>query len=128
MFRWRKERRAGKRNRSTHAVDVSYLDDAAEHDQYDYAPAKILGFVKVDDAISCIVRPCTVRYTKSSVFTTKWLLAFWDNRQHDPMYSLVSVDAIVRHCLMIPAHGKNSVDFHEVYPRSLWANEFHEDT
>jgi hypothetical protein len=43
------------------------------------------------------------------------------------MISVVSVDAIVRHCLMIPASGENSVDFHEVYERSRWADEFHED-
>jgi hypothetical protein len=128
MFRWRREQRSTRRNRSTHAVDVAYMDDGADEDQYDYAPAKILGFVKVGGAISCIVRPCTVRYTKSSVFTTKWSLAFWDKAQRRPMISLVSVDAIVRHCLMIPSHGDKSVDFHEVYERSRWANEFHEDT
>jgi hypothetical protein len=127
MFRWRKEQRAGRRNRSTYAVDVAYLDEGAEHDQYDYAPAKILGFVQIGDAISCIVRPCTVVYTKSSVFTTKWTLAFWDKGKRNPMICLVSVDAIVRHCLMVPAHGANSVDYHEVYERSRWANEFHED-
>jgi hypothetical protein len=127
MFRWRKEQRAGKRNRSVHAVDVAHMDSIAGSGRYDYAPAKILGFVKIDDAIFCIVRPCTVVHTKSSVFTTKWTLAFWDKGRRNPMFSLVSVDAIVRHCLMIPAHGDNSVDFHEVYARSLWANEFHED-
>ena len=127
MFRWRKEQRPGKRNRSTHAVDVAYMDEAGEQDQYDYAPAKLLGFVKLGEAISCIVRPCTVVYTKSSVFTTKWSLAFWDKRRRNPMISVVSVDAIVRHCLMIPASGDNSVDFHEVYERSRWADEFHED-
>jgi hypothetical protein len=127
MFRWRKEQRPGRRNRSSHAVDVAYIDEGGEQDQYDYAPAKLLGFVKLGDAISCIVRPCTVVYTKSSVFTTKWSLAFWDKRRRNPMISVVSVDAIVRHCLMIPASGENSVDYHEVYERSRWADEFHED-
>ena len=127
VFRWRKEQRAGRRNRSTHAVDVSYLDSDGVHEEHDYAPAKILGFVKLGDAISCIVRPCNVSYTKSSVFTTKWTLAFWDKRCCNPMICLVSVDAIVCHCLMIPAHGENSVDYHEVYERSRWADEFHID-
>ena len=78
MFCWRREQQAGWRNRSSHAVDVAYLDATVDHDQYDYAPAKLLGFVKLGDAILCIVRPCTVAYMKSSVFTTKWTLAFWD--------------------------------------------------
>ena len=43
------------------------------------------------------------------------------------MICLASVDAIVRHCLMIPSHGEPSVEYHEVYERSQWANEFHED-
>jgi hypothetical protein len=115
MFRWRREQRSGHHNRSAYAVDVAYLDTDADAAQYDYAPAKILGFVKVNDAISCIVRPCSTSYAKSSVFTTKWSLAFWDKGKQNPMISLVSVDAIVRHCLMIPAHGKKSVNYHEVY-------------
>jgi hypothetical protein len=127
MFRWRKEQRPGRRNRSSHAVDVAYMDDVTDHEQFDYAPAKILGFLKIGGALSCIVRPCTVEYIKSSVFTTKWTLAFWDKGQKKPMICLASVDAIVRHCLMIPSNGDSSVEYHEVYERSRWANEFHED-
>ena len=54
MFRWRKEQRTGRRNRSTHAVDVAYMDADVDADLYDYAPAKILGFVKVNNALSCL--------------------------------------------------------------------------
>jgi hypothetical protein len=43
------------------------------------------------------------------------------------MINLVPVDVIVRHCLMIPAEGEDSVVYHEqVYERERWANEFHE--
>jgi hypothetical protein len=103
------------------------MDGDTGHLQYDYAPAKLLGFVKVGEDIFCIVRPCTVVHAKLSVFTTKWSLAFWDKGCWNPMISLLSVDAIIKHCLMIPVHGENSVDYHKVYKRSLWANEFHED-
>ena len=127
MFRWRKEQRAGRRNRSTYAVDVAYMDGDVDQDMYDYAPAKILGFVKVGNALSCIVRPCGISYTKSSVFSTKWSLAFWDRGGKNPMINVVSVDSIVRHCLMIPIEGEDSVAFHEIYERERWANEFHED-
>lgn len=127
MFRWRKEQRSCRRNRSSYAVDVAYMDNEVNEDQYDYAPAKILGFVKVGSALSCIVRPCNITYTKSSVFSTQWSLAFWDRAGKNAMINLVSVDAIVRHCLMIPVDGVDSILYHEVYERERWANEFHED-
>jgi hypothetical protein len=41
------------------------------------------------------------------------------------MICLVSVDAIVRHCLMIPQDAPNGIIFHEVWERKLWADEFH---
>jgi hypothetical protein len=53
------EQRAGQRNRSVHTVDVAHMDGKAGHLQYDYTPAKILGFVKVGDDILCIVNPGT---------------------------------------------------------------------
>jgi hypothetical protein len=125
MFRWSKEQRLAKRNRSNHAVDVSHMDAGVANDEYDYAPAKLLGFVVVDNETMCIVCPCSINYTKSSVFTTQWELAFWDGRKNNPMICLVSVDAIVRHCLMIPQDAPNGIIFHEVWERKLWADEFH---
>jgi hypothetical protein len=126
MFCWRKEQRPRRRNRSNHAVDVSHCDRDKDLDEFDYSPGKLLGFLKVDNQISCVVRPCVVTYTKSSVFTTKWELAYWDQKKKkNPMISLVSVDAIVRHCLMIPQDGPQGDIFHEVWERKLWADEFH---
>jgi hypothetical protein len=127
MFRWRKEQCSGRRNRSTYAVDVAYMDGDVNEDLYDYAPAKILGFVKVGNALSCIVRPCNITYTKSSLFSTKSFLAFWDRGCKNAMINLVWVDAIVQHCLMIPVDGEDSVVYHEVYEQERWANDFHED-
>jgi hypothetical protein len=125
LFRWRKEERRGRRNRTSHDVDVAHMELEADRDEYDYAPAKLLGFVQHGDDISCIVRTCDVTYEKSSVFTTQWELAFWDAQKRNPMISLVSVDSIVRHCLMIPRDGPKSTVFHEVWERKLWADEFH---
>jgi hypothetical protein len=125
MFRWDKEERQSRRNRSTHAVDVAHMDAGATDGEYDYAPAKLMGFVEIENEIMCIVRPCSTNYTKSSVFTTQWELAFWDRKKREPMICLVSVDAIVRHCLMIPRDGPESNVYHEVWERKLWADEFH---
>jgi hypothetical protein len=106
MFRWNKEELQSQRNRSTHAVDVAHMDAGVADGEYDYAPAKPMGFVEIDNEIMRIVWPCSINYTKSSVFTTPWELAFWDHKKRNPMICLVSVEAIVRHCLMIcPALG-----------------------
>jgi hypothetical protein len=125
MFRWRRAARPSKRNRSQHVVDVSHMDQSAEKDEFDYAPAKVLGFVEWDNEISCIICPCKATYTKSSVFTTQWELEFWDAKKRNPMISMVSVDSIVRHCLMIPQDGPTGNIYHEVWERHLWADEFH---
>jgi hypothetical protein len=125
VFRWRREQRRCRRNRTEHAVDVAHMEPDQEAEEYDYAPAKLLGFVQVGNDISCIVRPCAVTYQKSSVFSTEWELEFWDRQKLNPMITLVTVDAIVRHCLMIPQDGPNSTIYHEVWERNLWADEFH---
>ena len=108
-------------------MDVSYMDSDVNEELYDYAPAKIMGFVKVGNALSCIVQPCSIIYSKPSVFSIKWSLAFWDRGCRNPMINLVSVNAIVQHCLMIPVQGENSVVYHKVYQRDRRANEFHKD-
>ena len=80
------------------------MDVGVANKEYDYAPAKLLGFVIIENEIKCMVRPCSINYTKSSVFTTQWELAYWDRKKRNPMICLVSVDDIVRYCLMIPRH------------------------
>jgi hypothetical protein len=125
VFRWRKEQREGYRNWTAHTVDITHMEPDSERDEYDYVPAKLLGFVQMGNGISCIVRPCVVTYQKSSVFTSEWELAFWDCQQHNPMITLVTVDAIVRHYLMIPQDGPKTTIYHEVWERKLWADEFH---
>ena len=106
-------------------MDVSHHDDGSGTDDFDYSPAQVLSFVETGNSISCIVRPCSVAFKKSSVFTTQWELAFWDKEKINPMISLVSVDAIVRHCLMISADGTLGSVFHEVWEQKLWGDEFH---
>jgi hypothetical protein len=101
------------------------MDAGVIDGEYDYAPAKLMGFVEIENEIMCLVWPCSINYTKSSVFTTQWELAFWDRKKREPMICLVSVDAIVRHCLMIPRDGPESNVYHEVWERKLWADEFH---
>jgi hypothetical protein len=90
------------------------MDAGVANGEYDYATAKLLGFVVIENEIMCIVRPCSINYTKSSVFTTKWELAFWDRKKRNQMICLASVDAIVRHCLMIPHDGPEGNVYHKV--------------
>ncbi len=103
------------------------MDSDVNEELYDYAPAKIMGFVKVGNALSCIVRPCSITHSKSNVFLIKWSLAFWDRGCCNLMINLVSVDAILQHCLMIPVQGENSVVYHEMHQRDRWAYKFHKD-
>ena len=101
-----------------------------------YAPSRIVGkFYKVpmvdgSNQYYSIVWPCQYKYTISSVFTTKWRLNFQDWRQKIPAYEVVNCDTFVRHCLMIPEYLLNengSKNFHEVWPRELWGEEFFND-
>ena len=59
---------------------------------------------------------------------TWWELAFEDEeKQEGPIYEVVSCDAFVRHCLMIPTKlldEKRCTLFEEIWPRELWGQEF----
>jgi hypothetical protein len=116
LFRWRKEQCRGCHNWTAHFVDIAHMKQDFEHEEYDYAPTKLLGFVEIgNNIVSRIFCWFVVTYQKSSVFTTQWKLAFWDCQQCNPMIKLfLSVDATVRYCLMIPQDGPSSIVYHEV--------------
>ena len=99
-----------------------------------YAPGKLVsGFFEIEHKDGSFeyfatVWSCGYKYIKSSVFTTKWKLAFKDEKNKiDPIYEVVSCDTFVRHCLMIPKRlldEKGCTEFEEIWSRDLWCNEF----
>jgi hypothetical protein len=132
MIRWAKEGGQRASSRSKEDSCVHYGDNEANPSQFTYAPGKILGFVfdkqlpgsNELENVQAVVLCCDASHSKSSVFTTHWKVRFMDKAYTKPLITLVNVNAIVRHCLMIPenddAHG-----FHEVWSRERWADEFH---
>lgn len=103
-------------------ADPGYQDDDAN--LYVHAPAKILMFVEKDGSYYAVIHGCGLHHTKSSVFSTEWELEGAVGEMSAPPYHIVSVDAIVRHCLMVPEHDGVSPVHHEVWERERWANEF----
>lgn len=99
-----------------------------------YAPGKLVsGFLEIEDINGdpqyyASVRCCSYSYKKSSVFTTRWQLAFEnEEKQEGPIFEVVLCDAIVRHCLMIPTklmNEKQCTLYEEIWPRELWGQEF----
>ena len=125
MFRWAKEGTKSK-NRSTADSCVHYGDNDEMRDQYTYAPGLILGFLNgpyPQTTPDVIVLCCDSSYSKSSVFSTHWKVLYNDKAMKHPMICLVSPDAIVRHCLMIPENNDWN-GFHEIWSRERWGPEF----
>jgi hypothetical protein len=96
-------------------------DIAADHH---YAPGKILAFVdEGGGTISAVVMCCEFKHVRSGVFSTHWKVEYLDNQRTRPCIMLIDVNAIVRHCLMLPenneAHG-----YHEIWEKDRWAKEF----
>ena len=133
MIRWDKEGGQRVHSRSREDSCVHYGDDVPSPSDYTYAPGRILGFVfdphpaanPVIANVQAVVLCCDSSYSKSSVFSTHWKISYVDKAFKQPLITMVSVNSIVRQCLMVPenddAHG-----YHEVWSRERWANEFHE--
>jgi hypothetical protein len=111
----------GHDNNHVHYEDQEYEEDAA-----DYAPGRICGFIQDagSDLIKAIIRCCDIKYRQSSLFSTRWRLAYSDNARKQPIYELVDVDSIVRHVLMMPSQEKKGF-YHEIWNRTRWADQFH---
>ena len=125
MFRWNKEGKASK-NRSKEDSCVHYGDKEEMRNRYTYAPGLILGFLDPPNPKTTpevIVLCCDSSYSKSSVFSTHWKVLYNDKAMKNPMICLVSPDAIVRHCLMIPENNEWN-GFHEIWARERWGPEF----
>ncbi len=121
MFRWTKEGTRSK-NCSTEDSCMHYGDNEVMKDQYTYAPGLILGFLNPQDP-QVIVLCCDSSYSKSLVFSTHWKVLYTDKAMKNPMICLVSPDAIVRHCLMIP-ESDDWNGFHKLWARERWEMNF----
>jgi hypothetical protein len=93
--------------------------------RHQHAPGKVLCFVQDDSAtLKAVVLCCAFKHDKSGVFSTHWKIEYVNALNTRPYVLLIDVDAIVRHCLMIPendeAHG-----YHEIWDKEeSWASEF----
>ena len=104
--------------------EVFHGDDATIAGQYHYAPGQLKAFVHMpDDGIKAVVKCCSFEHTQSSVISTYWKIEYLDKANTKPYYALLDVDAIVRHCLMIPENNDNSA-YHEIWTKDRWAKEF----
>jgi hypothetical protein len=121
MFRWTKEGTCSK-NCSTEDRCVHYGDNKAMKDHYMYSPRLILGFLNPEDP-QVIVLCCDSSYSKSFVFSLHWKVLYTDKAMKNPMICLVSPDAIVRHCLMIP-ESDDLNGFHKLWARERWEMNF----
>ena len=105
--------------------DAVYSGDTQEiAANHHYAPGKILAFVDGGDGtISAVVMCCEFKHVRSGVFSTHWKMEYRDNRRTRPCIMLVDVNAIVRHCLMLP-ENKEAHGYHEIWEKDRWAKEF----
>jgi hypothetical protein len=132
MIRWDKEGGHRPPSRSKEDSCVHYGDDVSNPHEFTYAPGMILGFVfdrypaasPMLENVQAVVLCCDSSHSKSSVFTTHWKVSYVDKAYTQPLITLVNVNAIVRHCLMVPENNDEH-GYHEIWSRERWADEFH---
>jgi hypothetical protein len=109
---------------TTHDDEVYHGDRPTIAHNHHYAPGKILCFVQAPGkTLQAVVLCCAFKHVRSGVFTTHWKVEYQDARRTKPYVSLMDVDAIVRHCLMIPENDEGH-GYHEVWEKERWAKEF----
>ena len=128
MFRYEKSGRDVARCKSymetTHDDEVFNGDPSTIAPNHHYAPGKILCFVQApDNTLQAVVLCCAFKHVRSGVFTTHWKVEYQDARKTKPYILLMDVEAIVRHCLMIPENEEGH-GYHEVWEKERWAKEF----
>jgi len=108
---------------STHGDEVYFGDPPSVAEHHEYAPGKILGFFKDPryDDLQMVVKCCAFKHIRSSPISTYWKQEY--TFENKPWIAVISVESIVRHCLMIPENDKME-GFHEIYGRDRWAGQF----
>jgi hypothetical protein len=128
MIRYEKSDAEKARNKSyqerSHADEVFYGDSPEVAKDHHYAPGKILAFLDGgNDTIYAVVMCCAFQHVRSGTFTTHWKIEYLDNRHTRPYITLIDVNAIVRHCCMLP-ENKEANGYHEIWEKERWAKEF----
>ena len=111
------------------SCQAGYGDDETIAADHLYSPSQILGFVDALDGqgLRAVVATCDFTHSQGSVFSTTWTRSYvyQVGIPKRPHISLVDVNAIVRHCLMVP-HDDSLSTYHEIWCQELWGNEFHD--
>jgi hypothetical protein len=108
----------------THDDEVYHGDPPDIAHKHHYAPGKIMCFVEKDNKpLMAVVLCCAFRHVRSGVFATHWKVEYQDAGMTKPYGLLMDVEAIVRHCLMIP-ENKDEHGYHKVWEKERWAKEF----
>ena len=85
VFRYEKTEREKLRGityaSSNYDQNIHYGDDPSQALRYHYAPAKILGFVKINDSIHAITLCCAYKHTQVTPFVTQWSIEFLNKSQ-----------------------------------------------
>ena len=128
MIRYEKSDLDKARNKTyqeaSHTDAVFHGDTPEIASEHHYAPGKILAFVDTGaNQISAVVLCCAFRHIRSGVFSTYWKVEYVDAQRTRPCIMLIDVNAIVRHCLMVP-ENKEEHGYHEIWERERWATEF----
>ena len=121
MLRWERE------DNYNYAQPVEchagYGDNVTIAANHLYAPGQILGFVEAADGcgVSIVVSTSEFSHSKGSVFSTEWKRSYVYHVEKPKTHNicLVDVDAIVRHCLMVP-HDQSKSIYHEIWCQELW--------
>jgi hypothetical protein len=135
MLRWARE--DNQRYAGDADCQAAYGGNEVATREHLYAPGTILGFVTpmpVDwngdtglallGGVMAVVSTCDFSHSRELVFSTKWQQSYvyHTRSRKTPNIQLVDVNAIVRHCLIVPHEGDQS-SFHKIWCQELWDNE-----
>jgi hypothetical protein len=128
MFRYEKSAQEVARGKSymevTHDNEVYHGDPPDIAHKHHDAPGMCLCFVEEDKKpLMAVVLCCAFIHVRSGVFATHWKVEHLDAGMTKPYVLLMDVEAIVRHCLMIPENNDGH-GYHEVWEKERWAKEF----
>jgi hypothetical protein len=139
MLRWARE--DNQRYAGDPEWQAAYGDDPTIAIKHLYALGQLLGFVcptpvdwindhltpEIVGVILTAVSTCDFSHTRESVFSTKWKQSYvYRAGNHKrPNIQLVDVNAILRHCLMVP-HEESHSSYHEIWSQELWGNKLND--
>jgi len=106
---------------------ISHRESCDNPEDFLYSPGRILCFTALEnDTIHAIVECCDFKFKRGSIISTEWQKAYiYQGQNHkEPYISYIDVEAIVRHCLVIPDMRDGCEVYHEIWNRELWGDKF----